>query len=244
MYRDDRLEFKKGSLSVKKTETAVDTGEDGKTTQKQKRSTKFDFSGTNYEVQTLGYLAGIEEECKLDPNLFKKICEKAKKANGARKPAGGDHEVEDKFASIRSDPAFLARTSLRAKMSGRVIFKTENGENSNGKLYKIDNADEAPANGQDKSDLVEVGENALAGCEAEDEPEVGENAGCEAAEDEPEVGENKGCETEDEPEVGDGGEPDSEAVAGGSEVSDELTAVLEEEEEEIEYASIEEGNSA
>ena len=100
-------------------------------------------------------------------------------------------------------------------MSGRVIFKTENGKNSNGKLYKIDNADEAPANGQDKSDLVEVGENALAGCEAEDEPEVG-----------------------------DGGEPDLEAVAGGSEVSDELTAVLEEEEEEIEYTSIEEGNSA
>lgn len=241
MYRDDRLEFKKGSLSVKKTETAVDTGEDGKTTQKQKRSTKFDFSGTNYEIQTLGYLAGIEEECKLDPNLFKKICEKAKKANGARKPAGGDHEVEDKFASIQSDPAFLARTSLRAKMSGRVIFKTENGEN--GKLYKIDNADEAPANSQDKSDLVEVGENALAGCEAEDEPKVGENAGCEGAEDEPEVGENTGCETasEDEPEVGDGGEPDLEAVAGGSEVLDELT-VSEEEEEKPRYASTEEGD--
>lgn len=54
-----------------------------KMTQKQKHSTKFDFSGTNYEIQTLGYLVGIEEECKLDPNLFKKICEKAKKVNGA-----------------------------------------------------------------------------------------------------------------------------------------------------------------
>ena len=30
--QDDCLEFKKGSLLVKKTETAVDTGEDGKTT--------------------------------------------------------------------------------------------------------------------------------------------------------------------------------------------------------------------
>ena len=126
---------------------------DGKMMQKQKHSTKFDFSGTNYEIQTLGYLAGIEEECKLDPNLIKKICKKAKKANGAQKPAGGDHEVKDKFASIWSDPAFLARTSLRAKMSGRVIFfKTENGKN--GKLYKIDNADEVPANSQDKSNLT------------------------------------------------------------------------------------------
>lgn len=61
-------------------------------------------------------------------------------------------------------------------MSGRVIFKTENGRSENGKLYKIDNADEAPANSQDKSNLVEVGENAPAGCEAEDEPKVGKNA--------------------------------------------------------------------
>ena len=239
MHRDDRFEFKKGSLFVKKTETAADTGEDGKTTQKQKRSTKFDFSGTNYEIQTLGYLTRIEEECKLDPNLIKKICKKAKKANGTQKPAGGDHEVEDKFASIRSDPAFLARTSVQAKMSGRVIFKTKNGEN--GKLYKIDNTDEAPANSQDKSDLVEVGKNALAGCEAEGEPKVGENAGCEAAEDEPKVVRTQGVRLKTSPKL-EMVVSLTEAIVGGSKVLDELTAVSEEEEEELGYAFTEEGN--
>lgn len=99
MYRDDRLEFKKGSLLVKKTETTVDAGEDGKMIQKPRRSTKFDFSGTNYEVQTMGYLSGIEDEHKEDPNLFTKICNKAKQASGARKPAG--EVIEDKFATIR-----------------------------------------------------------------------------------------------------------------------------------------------
>lgn len=123
MYRDDRLEFKKGSLLVKKTETTLDAGEDGKTVQKQRRSIKFDFSGTNYEVLTLGYLAGIEDEYKMDPNLFTKICDQAKKASGARKPAVS--VVEDKFASIRLDPAFLARASLRAKISSRAIVRKE-----------------------------------------------------------------------------------------------------------------------
>ena len=62
MYCNNHLEYKKGSLLVKKTETAMDTGEDGTIMQKQRHSTKFDFSGTNYEVQTMGYLAGIEDE--------------------------------------------------------------------------------------------------------------------------------------------------------------------------------------
>jgi hypothetical protein len=131
MYRDDRLEFNKGSLTIKKTETTVDTGKDGKMMQKQRRSTKFDFSGTNYEVQTYGYLSGIEDMLKTDPNLFTKICDKAKKASGARKPAG--EVVEDKFASMRLDPAFLARASLRAKIiSGRAIRKeTFNADEAN-----------------------------------------------------------------------------------------------------------------
>lgn len=120
MYRDDRLELKKGSLSVKKSETTVDTEEEGKS-QKQRHSTKFDFSGTNYKVLTLGYLAGIEEEHKIDRDLFKKICDKAKKASSARKPAV--EAVEDKFSSVRLDPIFLARASLRDKISGRAIRK-------------------------------------------------------------------------------------------------------------------------
>jgi hypothetical protein len=169
MYRDDRLEFNKGSLLVKKTETSVDTGKDGKTMQKQRRSTKFDFSGTNYEVQTLGYLAGIEDEHQADPSLFMKICDKAKQASGARKPAG--EVVDDKFASMRLDPAFLSRASLRAKISGRAIH-TLKATSSSGICANGDDSD-----GDDGDD---------GGDEREDEREEveevmdGENAGCEA----------------------------------------------------------------
>jgi hypothetical protein len=143
MYRDDRLEYKKGSLLVKKTETTLDTGEDGKTMQKQRRSTKFDFSGTNYEILTMGYLAGIEDEHNLNPDLFTRICDKAKKAlgSGARKPAV---KVEDKFASIRLDPAFLARASLRAKISSRAICK---------------NAEDQPEDESDDEQLVDLSAN-------------------------------------------------------------------------------------
>jgi hypothetical protein len=148
MYRDDRLEFKKGSLLVKKTETTMDTGEDGKTLQKQKRSIKFDFSGTNYEVLTYGYLAGIEEEYKMDPDLFTKICDKAKKASNARKPTVDSEVVEDKFSSMRLDPTFLARASLRAKISGRAIHK-ETLSSGSSKCLKL----EETASGDDCQDL-------------------------------------------------------------------------------------------
>ena len=163
MYRDDRLEFNKGSLTIKKTETAVDTGKDGKIMQKQRRSTKFDFSGTNYEVQTCGYLTGIKVEHETDPNIFTKICEKAKKASGARKPV---EVVEDKFASMRSDPAFLARASLRARISGRAIPSRN--------LKETCNADEAN-DGGDEDDEVK-GEDHEAGEESDHEPEAAEES--------------------------------------------------------------------
>ena len=150
MYRDDCLEFNKGSLLVKKTETAVNTGKDGKIMEKQRRSIKFDFSGTNYEVQTLGYLSGIEDEHKIDPDLFAKICDKAKQASGARIPTS---KVDDKFVTIRLDPAFLARASLRAKISSRRIHKETSSGNCNadeandgGDEYKKVIDDEASAN--------------------------------------------------------------------------------------------------
>ena len=164
MYRDDRLEFNKGSLTIKKTETAVDTGKDGKIMQKQRRSTKFDFSGTNYEVQTCGYLAGIKVEHETDPNIFTKICNKAKKASGARKPV---EVVEDKFASMRSDPAFLAR----ARISGRAIPSRN--------LKETCNADEANNSG-DEDDEVK-GEDHEVGEESDHEPEAAEDGEFEAA---------------------------------------------------------------
>ena len=163
MYRDDRLEFNKGSLTIKKTETAMDTGKDGKIMQKQRCSTKFDFSGTSYGVQTCGYLAGIKVEHETDPNIFTKICEKAKKASGARKPV---EVVEDKFASMRSDSAFLARASLCARISGRAILSRN--------LKETCNADEANDSG-DEDDEVK-GEDHEAGEESDHEPEAVEES--------------------------------------------------------------------
>ena len=84
----------------------------------------------------------------MDPDLFTKICDKAKKASGARKPAVEDVE-DDKYASIRQDPAFLARASLRAKISGRGIKKEilasgdcEPAQPESGEVYVTTHADE------------------------------------------------------------------------------------------------------
>jgi hypothetical protein len=200
MYRDDRLEYKKGSLLVKKTETAtgMDTEEDQKSMQKQKRSTKFDFSGTNYLAQTFGYCSGIKAEHKIDPDLFTKICDKAKKASGARKPADDSEDVEDKYASIRLDPAFIARASLRAMISGRAVHKTEDGEN--GEVHKMDrdgDADEALGNGgRDESEEVGGNESEVAGHHGGlgDEPE--EVASDDNKPEEVEDGECVGCSPE------------------------------------------------
>ena len=151
----------------------MDTGEDTTMMQKQRRSTKFDFSGTNYEVQTMGYLAGIEDEHKMDPDLFMKICDKAKQASGAQKPTS--EVAEDKFASMRLDPAFLVRASLRAKISGRAIHKETSGnetrqtgedceESENGKNGEVyNNADEANGSENEPEEVMD-GENA--DCEA------------------------------------------------------------------------------
>lgn len=175
MYRDDRLEFKKGSLLVKKTEittasaSGMDTGEDGKLIQKQKRSTKFDFSGTNYLAKTLGYRAGMEDEHNMDSDLFTKICDRAKKASGARKPACDPEDVEDKYASIRLDPAFIARASLRSIISGR-IRKTEDGENLNSEVHNL-KMERASHGASDRDDDAQADE-------ALDSGEVG-GGGCE-----------------------------------------------------------------
>jgi hypothetical protein len=97
MYRNDHLEYKNGSLSAKTMEVKVtestpeanadDDAEDtkgGAKVKKRKRLAKFDFSGTNYEACTMGYLAGIETEFADDPDFYTKICSKAREASSAR----------------------------------------------------------------------------------------------------------------------------------------------------------------
>ena len=241
MYCDNHLEYKKGSLMVKKTETAVDTEEDGKMIQKQRRLTKFNFSGTNYEVQTMGYLAGIEDEHNLDPDLFTKICNKARQASGAQKPAS--EVVEDKFASMRLEPAFLARASLHAKISGRAIRKpetpsnfevinetcqtgeTENGEN--GKVYKMnDDADEANGGENEPEEVMD-----------------GKNAGCEAS-----ANKDNDASREDQDESGEEQLVDDGYVGyGGMDFEgdlSQLTALDSGDEEELEYALTEDSSQA
>jgi hypothetical protein len=119
MFRDGHLEYKNGILSVRKTQTAGGTEEDGKNTQKQKRLAKFDFSGTNYLSCTLGYIAGIEAEYKEDQDFFKRIRMQVNEVAGVRRSPHNDDQ--DKFVKLRSDPQFLARTALGHNKGKKII---------------------------------------------------------------------------------------------------------------------------
>lgn len=202
---------------------------------KPRRSTKFDFSGTNYEVQTMGYLSGLEDEHREDPNLFTKICNKAKQASSAQKPAG--EVVEDKFATIRSNPAFLARASLRTKILGRTIHKVTSGncENGgNGEVYKM-NGDTDEANCGEEPKEVMDDENA--GYEASDDEDNDDMSG---------EDQDKGGEEQLATEYSEGKGDDSVEYSGDSEVFGcELTELEEEPEgDEVGYFLTEEGSQA
>lgn len=125
MFRDGRLEYKNGILSIRKTQTAKGAGGDGGDTRGQKRSAKFDFSGNNYLSCTLGYIAGIEVEYKEDRDFFKRIRTQVNEVAGVRRSPHDDDQ--DKFAKLRSDPQFLARAAL-----GRNKGKKINQGNSTG----------------------------------------------------------------------------------------------------------------
>jgi hypothetical protein len=116
MFRDDRLEYKNGTLQLKMPDISGPTANDKK---KPRRSTKFDFSGTNYETCTLGHVACLEAMLEEDPNLIDTICQQARELAGVRKPAPAR---DDKYASLQTDPEFAARALLYRK-----------GKKSNGK---------------------------------------------------------------------------------------------------------------
>jgi len=127
MFRDDRLEYKNCMLQVKMAENpGVATVNNDK---KPKRTTKFDFSGTNYETCTLGHVACLEAMLEEDPELVEDICKQAKEITDVRKPLAHNHD-NDKYAMLQSDPDFLARASLfkKRKDNGKDTTRMENEE--------------------------------------------------------------------------------------------------------------------
>ena len=130
MFRDDRLEYKNGTLHIKAPEiSGVNAKGKERKTQKPKRTTKFDFSGTNYETCTQGHVACLEVMLKYDTKLVEEICKQAREiAPGIRtgKPLAS-HEHHDKYSLLQSDPEFLARASL---------FKNLMGKKNNGAAHK------------------------------------------------------------------------------------------------------------
>jgi hypothetical protein len=133
MFRDDRLEYKNGTLQVKMLEIPTGAAVRNDKKQKPKRSTKFDFSGTNYETCTLGHVACLEAMLEDDAELIENICEQAREFSGpgVRKSACDDHDTgSSKYATLKADPEFLARA---------LLFKK--GKKSNGKDEAINGND-------------------------------------------------------------------------------------------------------
>ena len=121
MFRDDHLEYKNGTLQFKMPEmipTGAAIRNDKKQNLKPKRSTKFDFSGTNYETCTLRHVACLEAMLEDDPELIENICKQAREfvGPGVRKPSCDDHDTgSSKYATLKADPEFLARALLFKK---------------------------------------------------------------------------------------------------------------------------------
>lgn len=135
MFRDDRLEYKNGTLQVKMPEipgvsTVNDKNDKKSSKPKSKRTTKFDFSGTNYETCTLGHMSCLETVLEEDPELIENICKQAREIAGVRK-LSRDHASgnNDKYATLQTDPEFLARASL---------FKNLKGKKSNRRATQVD----------------------------------------------------------------------------------------------------------
>jgi hypothetical protein len=98
MFCDGRLGYKNGILSIRKTQTASGTEEDSKNTQKQKQLAKFDFSGSNYLLCMLRYIAGIEAEYKEDQDFFKRICMQVNEVAAVHRSPHDDDQ--DKFVKL------------------------------------------------------------------------------------------------------------------------------------------------
>ena len=146
MFRDDRLEYKNGTLQLKMPEIPGPTTSDNK---KPRRSTKFDFSGTNYENCTLGHVSCLEAMLEEDQDLIKTICQQAREIAGIRKPVPSR---EGKYSSLQTDPEFVARALLfkKGKKSNRRDATHKDNEESEGR-----NNDEDLGGGNGDVDVVD-----------------------------------------------------------------------------------------
>jgi hypothetical protein len=135
MFRDDRLEYKNGTLQIKTSESEIPGATVRNDKQKPKRTTKFDFSGTNYDTCTRGHVACMEIMLEEDPELIENICKQAREIVGVRKPAYDDSN--NKYATLQADPEFLARVSLFKK--GRMQKKSNGGDASEGNDFNSNN---------------------------------------------------------------------------------------------------------
>jgi hypothetical protein len=141
MFRDDRLEFKNGTLQLKMLEDPWPTS--SRDTKKPRRSTKFDFSGTNYETCTLGHVSCLEAMLEEDPDLIETICQQAKEIAAIRKPAPSESH-DDKYSTLQTDPEFAARA---------LLFKKGFGKKSNRRLATHKLKDDKEFKGRKDEDL-------------------------------------------------------------------------------------------
>ena len=113
MFHDNHLEYKNGMLQVKMPEiSGVQINNPDK--KKLRQTTKFDFSGTNYETCMLGHVACLEAMFKEDLELIEDICKQVRDFAADRNPQN-DHDNNDKYAMLQTDPKFLSHLSLFKK---------------------------------------------------------------------------------------------------------------------------------
>ena len=119
MFRDDRLEYKNGTLQLKPEIPGAILKNDKKP--RSRRTTRFDFSGTNYETCTRGHMSCLETMLAADPELIEDICKHAKELAGVRKSLlrDDDDDNDSKYATLQTDPEFLARASLFQNLKGK-----------------------------------------------------------------------------------------------------------------------------
>ena len=143
MFRDDRLEYKNCTLQVKMPDIPVArVNKNNSKPKSSRRTTKYDFSGTNYETCTLGHVSCLETLLEMDPDLIENICKQARELAGVRK-LSRDHDNMDKYTALQTDPEFLARASL---------FKNLKGKKNKGGAAHKDN-EESRAGGSNNEDI-------------------------------------------------------------------------------------------
>ena len=96
LWRDNHLEYRNSVLSVKETEP-VKPGQKGETS--TSKMTAYDFSRTNWEQGTVGWLKGIQK--KYD-QIFPGVCDEAHTIAGVKGRVDSDSEADSDSAGGRA----------------------------------------------------------------------------------------------------------------------------------------------